>query len=486
VLQIMQPTNPGYVIFLAVVTFIFFWTPHRFRWVWLLVASLTFYFSIVPFWLAAVYLAGATLVSYLCGLGMGRYKSHKKAILAVGVVLNIGLLVVVKYLDFFLSEMGRAFQISMPQFGIKLPPGLSFYIFMTITYMVDIYRGKMEADQHLGHFAAYIAYFPKILAGPIERARTFLPQLRKKVRFDAAMATEGWQLILLGLIKKMVLADRLAPFVKDAYSSVDTANPISLVLATYFFMIQVYGDFSGYTDMARGTAKLVGLDLMDNFKRPFLSKSTSEFWGRRWHISLGSWFKDYMYIPMGGSRCSWPRRYFNSMMVFIVSGFWHAGLGYGVNWSFMVWGALNGFYQWVAVATKPIWTACGVIFPKAKDNRVLTFARILMTFNLIVFTQIFFRASSMGDAMTILNRVYKGFQNLPMLLRNYNVSTELWISFAFIALLAVWEILDERKSMWERLKTKPLAFRWAAYYALIVFLITMGKWGEAEFIYMQF
>lgn len=485
-LQIMQPTNPGYFIFLIVVTFGFFWTPGRFRWIWLLAVSLAFYHFIVPFWAALAYLGGATLVSYLCGLGIARSAAHKKAIMATGVVINVGLLVVVKYLDFFLGQIGRALQVSLPEFGIKLPPGLSFYIFMTVTYMVDVHRGQMAAGRHLGHFAFYVAYFPKILAGPIERARNFLPQLKEKIHFDSAKATEGWQLILLGLIKKMVIADRLAPFVKDAYGAVNTASPISLILATYFFMIQVYGDFSGYTDIARGTGKLVGLDLMENFKRPFLSRSTPEFWGKRWHISLGSWFRDYMYIPMGGNRCAWPRRYFNAMTVFVVSGFWHAGLGYGVNWSFIIWGAINGFYQWAAVATKPIWKGLAAIFPRAKDNRFLTVARIFMTFNLVVFSQVYFRASSIGDAHTIINRVYKSLHSFPMLLKYYHFSAELLTTFALIALLFIWEIFDERKSIWERLRTKPLVLRWAVYYALILFLITMGKWGQGEFIYMQF
>jgi alginate O-acetyltransferase complex protein AlgI len=484
--SIMSATSPGYFIFLTIVTFIFFWTPQRFRWVWLLVASLIFYHSIVPFWMALVYLAGATLVTYLCGLGMARYASSKKTILTIGVLFNIGLLVIVKYLDFFLSQAGLVFHVSMPQFGIRLPPGLSFYVFMTITYMVDVYRGQMEAERHLGLLATYITYFPKILAGPIERARTFLPQLRQKIHFDPAMASLGWQLILIGLIKKMVIADRLEPFVKEVYGSVNTANPISLILGTYFFMIQIYCDFSGYSDIAQGTGKLIGLNLMDNFKRPFLSKSTPEWWGKRWHISLGSWFRDYMYIPMGGSRVSKPRVYFNAMMVFVASGFWHAGLGYGVNWSFMVWGAINGFYQWVALATKPIWTRLGILLPRAKENKLLTVARILMTFNLVTFTQIFFRASSLGDAVTIIQRVYKSLHLFPRLLKMYPFTSELVISFVLIGLMMVWEIFDERKSIWKRLETKPLVFRWAVQYALIVFVITMGQWGLGQFIYMQF
>jgi D-alanyl-lipoteichoic acid acyltransferase DltB (MBOAT superfamily) len=375
---------------------------------------------------------------------------------------------------------------SIPKLGLRLPAGLSFYVFMTITYLVDIYRGKMEAEVHPGNYALYVAYFPKILAGPIERARNFLPQLRQKIIFNSEKATQGLQLLLFGLFKKVVIADRIAPFVTNAYNKANFSSPFELTLATYLFAFQIYCDFSGYTDIARGAAKLMGIDLMENFKRPFLSKSPSEFWSERWHISLGTWFRDYMYIPMGGNRVSWPRYYFNLMTVFAVSGIWHAGLGYGVSWAFLIWGVINGIYAWVSVATAPFWKKMGVLLPKVRDSLVLHILRVLFTFHLILFTLVFFRANSAQDAFTIITRIYKGLRSFPMLFRIYKYSPELYLTFGLIALLMIIEIFDERRSIWEGLRTRAIVLRWGFYYALIFGLVLLGKWGLTQFIYMQF
>jgi D-alanyl-lipoteichoic acid acyltransferase DltB (MBOAT superfamily) len=482
---VLQFNSPGFVFFLGIVVALYYLIPSRTRWIWILAVSYYFYHSIVPFG-SILYLVATTLVAYICGLGISRNPPKKSTYLTLGIVANLGLLFFVKYLDFLFEQLGFVFGFTAPQLGIKLPAGLSFYVFMTVTYMVDVYRGQMEAERHLGNFAQYVAYFPKILAGPIERARTFLPQVRERIRFDPEKVVEGSQLILFGLIKKLVIADRLAPVIENAYKSPQWSSPFELVLATYFFAFQIYCDFSGYTDIARGAAKLMGIDLMENFRRPFLSKTCTEFWSKRWHISLGTWFRDYMYIPMGGSRVSRPRWYFNLMMVFVVSGFWHAGLGYGVNWSFMLWGAVNGIYQWVSVATTSTWKSLGDRSPKVRDSAVMTVIRVIFTFNLIVFSLIFFRANSVGDSLTIISRVYQNINMFPMLIKTYNFSSEIILSFLLIALLYIVDIFDERKSIWERLRTKPVVFRWAVYYILILGLIILGKWGQSQFIYMGF
>lgn len=481
----LQFNSPGFIVFLGIVVTLYYLVPHRFRWAGILAVSLYFYYSIVPFG-SILYLVAATLVAYFSGLGIAKNDSRKKLYLIVGVVANIGLMIVVKYLDFFLEQIGLVFSTSMPQIGIKLPAGLSFYVFMTVSYVVDVYRGQMEAEAHLGRFSMYVAYFPKILAGPIDRAKTFLPQLREKIYFDPEKVTEGTQLVLLGLIKKLVIADRIAPFVTNAYNSPAWSSPFDLVLATYLFMFQIYCDFSGYTDIARGAAKMMGIDLMENFKRPLLSKTCSEFWAERWHISLCTWFRDYMYIPMGGSRVSRPRWYFNLMMVFVISGFWHAGLGYGVNWSFMLWGLVNGLYQWVSVSTAPFWKKTGDALPSVRDSQILTVIRVFFTINLITFSLVFFKANSVSDSFKIISRVYHNINMLPMLMKNYQFSSELILTFVLMAMLYIMEIFDERKSVWERLRTKPLVFRWAVYYMMIAGLLILGKWGQSQFIYMGF
>ncbi|RKX79806.1 MAG: MBOAT family protein [Spirochaetes bacterium] len=479
----------SFLLFLGVVVVLFFIIPHKYRWTWLLIASLYFYISWSWKLLPPLLLVISTLVAYFCGLGIKHAdedQGRKKLFLGIGCLINLGLLAVFKFADFAVEQLNSALNTSIPQPDLFLPVGLSFYIFMTVTYIVDVYRKDMEAEPHLGRFGLYVSYFPKIFAGPIERARTFLPQLREKIHFDQEKASMGFYLILLGLFKKVVIADRIAPFVDNVFSKPAYAPPIDIIIGIYFFAFQIYCDFSGYTDIARGAAKLMGFELMENFRRPYLSKSPSEFWAKRWHISLASWFRDYLYIPLGGSRAGVPRHYANLMIVFVISGLWHAGLGYGVNWTFMIWGALNGFYQWVSVGSSPLWKKIGNTVPFLKDNPVINIIRSLFTFHLILFSWIFFRVNSIEDGFNMLSNISKRAKLIPRLLKFYNFTPELLISFALIGILIIFEIIDERKSVWERLKTKPLAVRWAFHYVLIFSLIILGKWGVQQFIYMQF
>src|SRR3990172_9381100 len=263
----------------------------------------------------------------------------------------------------------------------------------------------MTAEAHVGKFGVYVAFFPKIFAGPIERARTFLPQLGRVVRLEPDRLVSGLQLILWGLVKKVVIADNLAPFVDKGFGNPAYAPPVDLILATYFFAFQIYCDFSGYTDIAIGVSRVLGFELVENFRRPYLARSPADFWGRRWHLSLAGWFRDYMYIPLGGSRVGRLRHYFNIMAVFMVSGLWHAGLGYGVGWTFLVWGALNGSYQWAGLATRPLWRRVGEWLPRTSRSVPLLVLRVLLTFHLIAITWVFFRAKTLGDAWLILKKI---------------------------------------------------------------------------------
>lgn len=476
----------GFLAFLTAVVLVFYLLPHRFRGALLLLASYLFYASWRPE--ALLLLLAITLVAYAGGLAMRRWPARGRAILTAAVVIDLGALVVFKYAAFlfdsletvlaFLPFAGTA---ALPELRILLPAGLSFYTFSTVSYLIDVHRGTMEPERRLGAFALYVAFFPKIFAGPIERARAFLPQLERRVPFPAERMTAGLYLLLWGLFKKIVIADRLGIFVDAAYGMPAYTPAFDLLIAVYFYAFQIYCDFSGYTDMARGMARLLGIDLMENFRRPYLAKSTGEFWAKRWHLSLTTWFRDYMYVPMGGSRVARPRFYFNLMAVFAVSGLWH-----GAGWTFVVWGALNGLYGWIETATAPLWRALGRRLPGVKDSPLLTAARVLLTFHLIAFAWIFFRAPSVGAAWTVITRIAGSLSMLPRMVQTYRAGPEFVLALAAIGLLLIVELIDERRDLWERLRVKPTAVRWAYAYLLIAVLLVFGKWGLAQFIYMQF
>lgn len=483
----------GFFLFLPVVLTVVAALPARHRWLWLLAASYAFYASFEP--AGALHLAGVTLVIYACGAGMARTtrRPARIALLTAGLAVVLGLLVMFKFYDFVAGEIERALTgwlaadgAVLPRLGATAPVGFSFYAFSAASYLIDVYAGRLAAARHAGHVALYTAYFPKILAGPIERATTFLPQIGAGFRLQPVLAVTGVQLIVWGLFKKVVIADNLAPLVDRNFAIAAYAPPMELLVSVYFFAFQIYCDFSGYTDIAIGVSLLFGVRLMENFRRPYLSRSTAEFWGNRWHISLGHWFRDYLYIPLGGSKAGRLRRYANVMLVFVASGLWHAGLGYGVGWTFLVWGALNGFYQWVGLATAPAWRRAAAALPRLAASRVLTVARVLLTFHLIAVAWVFFRAASVGEALLILQKIALGFGQMVAVLPRYPFGAEHYLGLGLIVLLLAVEVLDERRSVFTRLAAAPLVVRWAVYYAAIFALLFLGRWQAGEFIYMQF
>ncbi len=477
----------SFLAFFAVLAAVYYAMPHRFRWPLLLVASLYFYAAFSARYL--LLLIGITLIAYLGGLAMGASAGlrRRRLILAASVVLVVGALLVFKYYDFvggtleaWLVNLGLASAAPVfPRLGLVVAVGLSFYTFSCVSYLADVHAARLPPERHLGHFALYVSFFPKLLAGPIERAQPFLAQIRRPVAFSAAGVSLGLRLMLWGLFKKAVIADRLAAFVDVAYAQPAFSPPADLVLGTYFFAFQLYCDFSGYSDMAIGAAKVLGVDLMENFRRPYFSTSVPEFWSRRWHLSLATWFRDYMYIPMGGSRRSRLRQYANVMAVFLVSGLWH-----GANWTFVVWGGVNGLYQVFSLMTRRVreQLAGAVTMPPA----VRAVLRGLLTFHLILVTWVFFRAASLSDATTVLSRVVTSLASLPRSLQVRVASGEIVLSLGLIAVLVGVEALDERRSVWERLAARPLYLRWAVYYAVLVCLIVLGIWNLQQFVYMQF
>ncbi len=478
----------SFLAFFVILAVVYYAMPHRFRWVLLVVASLYFYATFNLNYV--LLLLASALVAYVVGVGIGASQpsGRKKALLLLGVLASLAPLFIFKYFDFFAQSfddlLRNSFMASGDSFSIRLglllPAGLSFFTFSCVSYLFDVYQGKLQPERHLGRFTLYVSFFPKLLAGPIERATTFLPQLLRPIRFKPENVTLGAQLMLWGLFKKVVIADRLGTFVDSAYLHPAFTSPVALVIGTYFFAFQIYCDFSGYSDIAIGAAQILGFNLMENFRRPYLATSTPEFWGRRrWHISLMNWFRDYMYIPMGGNQVSKPRYYFNQMAVFVVSGLWH-----GANWTFVIWGALNGVYQVVTLLT------AGIRKKVAQTLRVPTtlgsLVSGLVTFHLITLAWVFFRAASVSDAFGILSRIASSLPRMPSLFASYPFSGEVLLSFALIVALLVIEILDEKRALWERLPAQPRLVRWGFYYALLICLVVIGQWGLKQFIYMQF
>src|SRR5450759_2547190 len=447
-------TSLDFFLFLPLVLATFALTPVAQRWAVLLLASYVFYGYLHPFNL--VYLGAVTLVIFGCGWGLDRatQKPMRVALLVLGLVAVLGSLTAFKFYDFIAGEIEHAnlfANLKLPRLGITAPAGYSFYAFSAASYLIDIYVGRLSGKQNLGQMALFTAHFPKIFAGPIERATNFLPQLVSGLRADPLRFALGLQLIGWGLFKKVVIADNLAPLVDHSFKIVAFAPPLELLISTYFFAFQIYCDFSGYTDIALGISSLFGLTLMENFRRPYLSRSTTEFWAERWHISLGRWFRDYLYIPLGGSRAGTLRRAINVMVVFLVSGLWHAGLGYGVGWTFLIWGALNGAYQWIGLATRGLWQRLGDLLPAVRQSAALSLVRIFLTFHLIAISWIFFRARSVSDALTVVRKIGTNLLEIPSLVVQYPFTWEHGIGFGLIVLLVAVETLDERRPIAQRM-----------------------------------
>jgi len=489
-----------FLIFFPVVVGVYFALPGRFRWVLLLAASYFFYA-----WWKFNYLfliVTSTLVDYGAGLMMGRQESRRKRRpwLILSLCTNLGVLGGFKYFNFFsgslqtvLGGFGMTYDALM--LNVVLPVGISFYTFQTLAYSIDVYRGRQEPERHLGIFALYVSFFPQLVAGPIERAQNLLPQFKATHSFDYGRVRNGLMLMLWGLFKKVVIADRLALYVDGIYNTPGEASSLQLLVATYFFAFQIYCDFSGYSDIAIGTAQVMGYDLMENFRRPYFSKSIREFW-KRWHISLSSWFQDYLYIPLGGNRVVKWRWYFNLFIVFLISGLWH-----GAAWTFVVWGALHGGYLIVSLLTKrwreQLWTAVsrqfqpqqsyamqGIYFP-LKVSTLRKWTSILVTFHLVLLAWVFFRANTVQEAFYIVERLFTGSYTLARLtgaLGRY----EFFLALVSIAALECMHVLTRRSDMRSLLADRPAWIRYPAYVCLLISILIFGEFGAQEFIYFQF
>ena len=473
-----------FLIFFPIVVGIYYFLPHRIGWIFLLIASYYFYMCWKVEYVFLIF--ASTLSAYTAALLMFKenQKKKKKIYLFASVGFNLILLLVFKYFNFLNDSVRSAFNFfnifyNVPAFKLLLPVGISFYTFQTIGYLVDVYREEVKAEKHLGIFALYVAFFPKLVAGPIERAKSFLPQCLENHPFDSQGVRDGLTLMLWGCFKKVVIADRLAITVNSTFSTPAEYSSIQLLIAAYFYTIQIYCDFSGYTDIAIGAAQVMGYRLMENFRRPYFAQSISEFW-KRWHISLSTWFRDYLYIPLGGSRVKTLRHYVNLLIVFLLCGAWH-----GANWTFIVWGGLHGLYLVCALMTKDV---RGKILGFLKLHRfpaVHTAIKVFITFNLVTFAWIFFRAESLSAAQSFVKSLFLNFSYRGPLIVGLN-HYESFIALGAIIITVVAEVFQENKMLQDMRTRCPRWLRWMVYYALIISIGLFGDYSQQAFIYFQF
>ena len=478
----MQFVSQAFVVFLPL-AFVAYWVAGRMRRgptaqnLVLIAANYAFY----AYW--DVRLLGLLVAITLIGFVSGRLLEHdfapgtRKAVLVVTLLLSLGILGFFKYFGFFVDSLtsllqGIGFAAPSYALNILLPLGLSFYTFQMLTYPLDVYRRQMHATRDALAFFAFASFFAQLIAGPIGRARELLPQYKTTRSFEDARARDGLRQMLWGLTKKVLVADNLAPLVAQAWSGYQTMNSLNLFVAAVFFAVQLYADFSGYSDMAIGIGKLFGLELPMNFAYPYYSRSTAEFW-RRWHMSLSFWMRDYVYIPLGGSRVPTGRRIFNVLVTFLCVGIWH-----GANWTFVVWGLLNGLYQIPGILlgrkTPRDTVAHGHLLPRPREA-----AAMLGTFLLAVFAWVFFRADSLTQAAGYLKR----FVTSP----GGGLDTA-YVPYLVLcaALLTVEWLQREQPYTFRRIALVPLPVRWASYCALLLALLVLGAHGAPPFVYVQF
>ena len=474
----------AFLIFFPIVVMLYFSLPQRYRWTLLLVASYYFYMSWKPEYI--VLIMASTIIDYTVArrLGVVTDARKRKWLLALSVVSNLGLLFAFKYFNFFSASFSQAmmsFGIPFTPLALKvlLPVGISFYTFQTMSYTIDVYRGKIKPEKHLGIFAVYVSFFPQLVAGPIERAKHLLPQFYEKHILSHKNVIDGLKLMLWGFFKKVVIADRVAIYVNEVYNALPQATSTQIIVATLFFAVQIYCDFSGYSDIAIGSAQVLGFDLMDNFKRPYFAKSIGEFW-HRWHISLSTWFKDYVYIPLGGNRVSQVRHYLNLFIVFVVSGLWH-----GANWTFLIWGALHGVYQVFGVATKRLRERFNQWIGLVRLPRLYGVIQILITFLLVNFAWIFFRANNVTDAFYIVKHLFADMSLSQVTLSLGRVGFA--IALVSIGLMELVHLIQEHRGMRHFLSARPVWVQWALPLALIMFILLFGMFEQpSQFIYFQF
>jgi D-alanyl-lipoteichoic acid acyltransferase DltB (MBOAT superfamily) len=471
-----------FLMFFAVLVVAYWSTKQEWRWLLLAGASYYFYFSWQPFF--AVLIGLVTLLTYSVALAMEYWPQRKKLSLVAGIGILFSILFFYKYLGFAsltLTEILSWFEITLriPTFSLLLPLGISFYTFQSVGYLFDVYRGTCKAERHFGKLAVFTAFFPLAGSGPIERSTTLLPQIDVAKKFSYAQTVSGLQLFTYGLFKKLVIADNLGTVVDRVFDNLPEYKGLSLIVTMIFFSWQIYADFSGYTDMARGVGRMLGFNLLENFRWPYLATSVGDFW-RRWHISLSSWLRDYLYIPLGGSRQGMVRTLLNTLVVFVLCGLWH-----GPTWTFVVWGVLHG----VVISGERL-----VKQYMPFKVSVPALMMILYTNSLIGISWVFFRATSFADALYILRNAPVGIKNFVLpsyiwatLSQMYKTNVvEMLIGLSCLAIIISLELLSSKVALGKLIRRQPTMVRWFIYTSVVATIILFRKADIVQFMYVQF
>ena len=482
----MSFTSLKYILFLLLMTVFCYKLKPKLRNPLLLVGSFLFYaiygIENLP------YLIASTILTFAAAhLIENELLGNRKLWLVIALVLNLGMLFFFKYFNFFVELTSACLPIlsiaNTSPMDLLLPIGISFFVFQTTGYLIDVYRGELKAEKNFIDYALFASYFPGIVSGPIQRARDMLPQYKAPVIFDFVNIKAGFLQFLWGVFKKMVIADRIAVLVNTSYSNPSEHTGFQLFVAAVCYSVQIYCDFSAYSDMAIGSSRIIGFKLMKNFDRPYAAVSSQDFW-RRWHISLSTWFRDYLYFPLGGNRCSKARSYLNIIIVFLVSGLWH-----GAALNFVVWGFLHGVFQVLGKLLQPLRDKIREGLHISRDSRMLGMFRRLCTFTLVTFAWIFFRASSLTDALTVVGRIFT--QPLPI-----GGVSELGLSYPSLVVLMISVIAlftadwaEQRFELSNKLCNSIIP-RFTVYFVLFVAILIFGNYGAGfnpmDFVYFKF
>lgn len=478
-----------FLLFYPVVLLLYFLLPKRARWIMLLIASYFFYICYQAS--LVILILATTFVSWGASMLMERTSrvALRRLYLTVTLVVCLGVLFFFKYFNFLADSVvglvqlfgGHATPLTL---HLMLPVGISFYTFQTLSYVIDVYRTQVKPERNFFFYALYVSYFPQLVAGPIERPDNLIPQLKEDHVWDRDNAVAGAKFMLLGFFKKVVVADMLSAPVTAVYGNVSESGALGVILATVLFAVQIYCDFSGYTDIAIGCARIMGIRLMKNFNHPYLATSIRDFWGR-WHISLSSWLRDYLYFPLGGSRCALPRHLMNLMIVFLLSGLWH-----GAAWTFVLWGALHGMYQVVGVLTRPARDRMLARMGLSPASCPVLWGRRIVTFVLVCFSWIFFRADSVGDLGVLLTRLFTGW-GVSLTDTMQMMGLDL-VKSACVVCCVVLLVLCDRLITYEggddgsALTVRRGAWVYLTFCILFAWVLLLSRGEGSTFIYFQF
>ena len=483
----------AFLVFFIIVTPVYFLLPHKYRWVWLLAASCYFYMAFVPVYI--LILGGTIVIDYFAGIWISKSEGRKrKLFLVLSLITNIGVLAFFKYFNFLNENLGfllhgAGYQNPIPFLSIILPIGLSFHTFQAMSYTIEVYRGNQQIERHFGIYALYVMFYPQLVAGPIERPQNMLHQFHEKHEFDYERLKSGIALMMWGLFKKMVIADRLGLFVNQVYDSPHGYQGISLIVATFFFAFQIYCDFSGYSDIALGAARTMGFKLMLNFNYPFISTTIGEYW-RRWHISLSTWFNDYIFTPITVAKRDWAQYaiYYALLVTFFISGLWH-----GAAWTFVIWGCLHG----IAIIFEIVFRKQRKKLSKAIPSYIYFPLSRIIVFCYLCFAWIFFRANTVSDAFYVISHFFVniGTQFSQILSNNETRNALLYLgqgqgvfilSIVLIIFLEIIQKILRTTNIADWVYQRPKLIRYCFYYIMIFSILALGIYSKARFIYFQF